>query len=357
MELRKSINWLYENGGPVIRYLTAVNIADDVPSPEVKKLYKQLINSEMIQSRLVNFKPNTEFTGIHNGDRGAFENTVGKLTQIGIRAGYPEFDRKIKPFRIWLKKSMKKAGDGTFEQFSRIIVATYLSKAGFHGDESVRKVFDDRVNHLYKFCRNNNYDIYEDVLKYSGIPKPFRNRPLVKPEIFCDGNARFPWIHDIYMLTADPTREKGNKKERKIDTIIKFILNRKYQLLPDGYGIVKYGKRYYTMGWDIKLPGYFGFDLSKWESGILVQRLELMAHFKAAVQHQWLKQSLKYLGKFKSERGTYIFPRNYLQERKSGYWVLGANMGLEGNRRTKKAIELESTYWMLRIEKLSGNLT
>ncbi len=56
---------------------------------------------------------------------------------------------------------------------------------------------------------------------------------------------------------------------------------------------------------------------------------------------------------YRTERGTYLFPRHDLQERTSGYWVTGAYMGLKESRRPKRVLELESTFWMLRVKKLA----
>ncbi len=46
--------------------------------------------------------------------------------------------------------------------------------------------------------------------------------------------------------------------------------------------------------------------------------------------------------------------KGYLIERPSGYWVLGAYMGLGENRRVKKWAEIESTFWMMKIRKEIG---
>jgi hypothetical protein len=63
---------------------------------------------------------------------------------------------------------------------------------------------------------------------------------------------------------------------------------------------------------------------------------------------------MDYLESYCTNNGTYIFPRSHLQERAIGYWVTGAYMGLEENRRKNMAIELESTFWMLKIKKTAG---
>jgi hypothetical protein len=55
---------------------------------------------------------------------------------------------------------------------------------------------------------------------------------------------------------------------------------------------------------------------------------------------------------FKTDTGTYLIPRSYLLESKRGYYVCGEYMGLEDNRRQRKAIELESTFRMLLLHRV-----
>ena len=84
---------------------------------------------------------------------------------------------------------------------------------------------------------------------------------------------------------------------------------------------------------------------------MLVYRLELMSNVPSARKHPWFQESIERLEQYRTDQDTYIFPRSFLQERPSGYWVTGAYMGLEQNRRKKAALELESTFWMLKIKK------
>jgi hypothetical protein len=75
-----------------------------------------------------------------------------------------------------------------------------------------------------------------------------------------------------------------------------------------------------------------------------------MSHFRPAVQSGWFKKCLNHLEEFRTPSGTYCFPSNYLIDKKDGFYVLGGMMGLE-DKRTKKSLELESTFWMLLIKK------
>ena len=54
----------------------------------------------------------------------------------------------------------------------------------------------------------------------------------------------------------------------------------------------------------------------------------------------------------RTPRGTYHFPARYLREQPSGYWVQGAYMRLQENRRARLSLELESTFRMLKIKRL-----
>ena len=54
---------------------------------------------------------------------------------------------------------------------------------------------------------------------------------------------------------------------------------------------------------------------------------------------------------FWTDKGTYRFPREYLQENNNEYWIGSSHMGLEENRRTNLALELESTFWKVEFLK------
>jgi hypothetical protein len=107
------------------------------------------------------------------------------------------------------------------------------------------------------------------------------------------------------------------------------------------------------MGWSVHLPGYDGlaFDRSM-HAHMFVQRLELMAHFPRARRSAWFSRCLEHLHSFRTAEGTYRFPACYLREGSSGYWVQGAYMRLEGNRRARQSLNLDSTFRMCMIKRL-----
>jgi hypothetical protein len=121
-------------------------------------------------------------------------------------------------------------------------------------------------------------------------------------------------------------------------------------------------RRYFSMGWSIHLPGYgspFGADgpgpafYRSIHECMFVQRLELMAHFQVAHESKWFRDSIHHLQAFQADQGTYRFPGRYLREGSRGYWVTGAYMRLEENRRARRSLDLDSTFRMCVIENLA----
>jgi len=203
---------------------------------------------------------------------------------------------------------------------------------------------------MYGRARSGDYDIYIDQDAFGDFPSAFRKRPLVNPEFY----DRLPSIWDIYALAHWPEALANDENVHKIDAIIAYILHPDYQALEEGYGVMRAGaRRYYSIGWSIHLPGYDGLEFNRSiHESMLVQRLELMAHFRVARQSQWFQDCMQHLEGFQTDQGTYRLPGRYLREGASGYWVTGAYMRLEENRRARRSLELDSTFRMLKLESL-----
>jgi len=263
-------------------------------------------------------------------------------------------DTRIKPFCKWMFDNADKSGDFLI-QFYKSLVASGLTRAGYYDDKATLNFLITRLGELYKFTSKGSYDIYADTNDYPDIPKAFKDRPLIKPELTPDCRVLLPNIHDIYAFASYPPDIIDKSVKEKIRTVIKYILHPDYQALPEGYGIIRQDKRrYYAMGWSVHLPGYRGFKLNQWHVGFFIQRLELMAHFPISHKHKWFEESLKHIKGFQLTLGQYKLDRTYLKEKPNGYWVTGTYMGLEENRRYPLALNLESTFRILKIKKLAN---
>ncbi len=344
--------WLREHGGPVIRYRTATELLEDPGNVDLGRLRTQLLASPLVRRWLDRLVPGV----LHHSKSTAFENAMGKLVDLGLRAGMAPLDEKAMPFREWFAREMQ-APKGVFSLFYRSIVGSGLVRAGYR-DELLCEFWRRRLDVLSETAVARDYDIYVNQDTYGDYPKAFRQHRLVDPALYPEGELQLPWIHDLYALTHWPTEWRDAQTREKIDSVVSYVLHPDYQAMPEGYGTMRAGKRrYYAIGWSVHLPSCHRLELLDYSSRYLVQRLELMAHFREARGHPWFKRCLGFLEGLRIGGGTYLFPRPYLRELKQGYWVHGACMGLEENRRPKRALELESTFRMVKIRSLTGTFS
>ncbi len=340
--------WLLEHGGAVVRYRTATELLDHPDSVDLDRLTQELLASPLVQRWLARLVPGV----LHHSKTTAFENAVGKLVDLGLRTGMAPLDERAKPFREWFAGEMR-TPNGVFSLFYRSIVGSGLVRAGYR-DEALRRFWRGRLDVLSEMTATPTYGIYVDQDTFGDYPDAFRQHRLVDPALYPKGEFRLPWIHDVYALARWPNEWRDAPTREKIDSVVSYVLHPDYQALPEGYGTMRAGKRrYYAIGWSVHLPGYPVLRVSDYTSRYLVQRLELMAHFREVLRQPWFKTCLGFLEVFRTGEGTYLFPRPYIRELTQGYWVHGAYMGLEENRRPKRALELESTFRMLKIKKVA----
>jgi hypothetical protein len=324
-------------------------------------LRKELCQSEPVKTWLTRFVPFLLLNDIHGSKDTTLENILGKLSDLGLRRGIVPFDQLTIPYRNWLHDNVKDPPKYIFDVFARTLIAAFLARAGYIDETAVGEVLRDRLKTIYDFVCQGSYDIYVNLDDYPKMPGSFKVRPLINPNLCLNGNLQLPWIYDIIGLSAFLPDCGTKTDQEQADTIINYILTERYQKLPDGYGIfLAENRRYYAMGWSVHLPGFVD-KLSEdvitdqvplWLMGAFIQRLVMMGQFILTRKHPWFINSLNHLEGFKTELGTYRFPRSYLPEKTSGYWVTGARMGIEKNRKTQLALELESTFWMVKLKGL-----
>ena len=102
MDFVDLIDWLIRNAGPVIKYRTIVDVRDEQNVGIVGVVLKDLFASPLVKYWLSRLKPTVDLKQLHSSNPDAYENVMGKLVQLGIRAGLQPFDNKTLPFRTWL---------------------------------------------------------------------------------------------------------------------------------------------------------------------------------------------------------------------------------------------------------------
>jgi hypothetical protein len=75
-----------------------------------------------------------------------------------------------------------------------------------------------------------------------------------------------------------------------------------------------------------------------------------MSHFEIARKSKWFHDCLNYFEQFKTEKGTYIFPKEYLHKKYiEAAFLKEMNMSLKRNERELLKRELVSTMKMVEI--------
>ncbi|MGD9381330.1 MAG: hypothetical protein PVI03_02700 [Candidatus Thorarchaeota archaeon] len=341
----EALDWLLANSGPVIRFQIVVDLLQEQDVGRVSSVLTDLLASPLVVEWLDRLTQGFQMKDLHSSKPVAFENTMGKLGELGMRAGLQPFDSKTLPFRAWLTDTAEDEIEHPFRVFLRTIVASFLSFTGYSSTEPVYNVLEERLESTYSFAKNPDFgQVYVGKRGNDG---------LVNPRLYPDQQFVLPWIHDIRGFASSDQILTDSHLCQKAETVVSMVLRPEYQELQPGYGLMKYKDRGYKSGWSVHLPGFFSEPSNASMPSILLI-LPIMAPFKTARESDWFKRMVERLETCITEYGTYRFPREWVPEKREGYWVNGAYMALEENRRRKSAIESESTFRMFRIKHLMG---
>jgi hypothetical protein len=325
-----------ENAGPVVRYRTMTELMNVNDAELLRNTLSDVLSLPQTQKRLTQLK-NLDFNRIHGSDSTHLENVLPMLNDFGLYFGMDSFLNDVKN-----NSSESEAFYGN-ANYNGIISYPFLLRSRYPINGLLEFVIE-RINTIYDFTRRMDFDIYDDAANHKNVPKPFRDRPIIKPSVACGNICRLPLIYDIVAMAEVYNRVPADIKH-KIDNIVGYILSHNYDTVVFGYGILSAGSRkYYSMGWDCKKP----FNDDQDYSYPNLHRLLLYSCFPTAVKSIWIKNAIDFLTQYKTSNGTYVFPKDYLRETDSN-WVLGSHMSLAENRRKKDWIEIESTFYMQKL--------
>ncbi len=346
--------WLIDNAGPIIRFRTIVDIFEEQDVGVVSKALKDLTESPEVVKWFGFIEHGLALNDVHSGRQNAFENVIGKLVQLGWRAGLQPFDNKTLFYRVWLSENVEKEPVAAHDVFKKSLIASVLARAGYQTVEAVQKQILSRLNTIHKFAKDPDFSqIYVDKLEYQGIPKGLASHDLINPQLYPGQQFALPWIHDVFAFSHLNIVHENDQYHDKAERILEMILTPEYQSLPWSYGIARYGKRYYVVGWAANLPGYSKNPEGRMFAGMLLA-LDALAPFACIRKSHWFQNSMRYLDEFRTEAGTYSFPRSWLPEKKRGYWIGGEYMAFDNRKGRKNAIEVESTFRVLSIRRRAG---
>ena len=347
--------WLMENGGASIRYRVARELLRETSC--MQHLQDHLVNDPQAQLWLTHLKamPPIRLNDIHGSGDGQFENAMAKLLRLGFHAGIPAFDALVAPYLDQLAQVSAHAACQR-ASFSAIVLSGLLVAAGYRTDALLHHVRGSLAE-LARYATQGRPELYEEERStYRGIPPVWRDKPLIKPALIARYGYCFPLVYDLYALGS--LYGEDRQMDTWIDAILGCVLSEAFHsTVADGYGILAADHgRYYAMGWDPKLPGYFDVDDAiEHCPNRMVLYAELLSPLPAATSTTWYNAVASHLASLCSQDGQVCFPSHYLPET-SGYAVTGSHMGLGENRRRRQWRVLESTFVLYRMHSLSkGN--
>lgn len=339
-DITEMYTFLYEYGNPIIKNEAAIHLGI-----HTDELRLSMVRCPEVQYWIECLHYFITKPQVHNGTDTCFENAMHKLLSYGVNESD---DRRIREVNAFILKILENKHDNKyfFDSVNATILASWLAGMGYTG-KIVTGILKERVDAVYSFVKKKDYNIYTDPKGYPAIPKARAMHPLVKPEAYENNVWRLPTIHDIFAYIQLSGIVKDEQVQQKIDVILEYIFDERYQRLYNGYGLMLVPpNKYYSMGWSMHLCRYF--ENGQTDNSAIVWQMALMSNFMKARETEWFKNNLEYLGSFEKD-GLYEFPASLLREEKNRYYVLGYHMGLGETKKNKLRIKLESTAWMLRI--------
>jgi hypothetical protein len=331
-------SFLLTHGGPILRWLTAAQLAPGDPTIDREALYADLLANPEVRRWL-------DLLGsgpVHHSKDSSVENVLAKLGEYGLRAGMPEMDERALPYCA--------IGEGEPYHDEALILVSFLVRAGYAGEARVASWLDQRIEVLYDQACRADYDLYMSEVERQCLP-PSQRDLHGSPKLFYQLRFNNHWsvlglptCYDLYAFAYLPKSDLLT--QRKVEAIITYLLHPDFQETPGGYIWNPSLRRSYATGRVflacLPLPD---------ETAKLVMFLEMLAQFECGRASDWFLRGMAHLETFRTGYGTYCFPAEYLSEKSSYYLYAGMHMGLGEWPRNLPALELESTFRMLRLKK------
>ncbi len=335
------ISFLLTEGGPILRWRTATELAPDDPTIDRNALLADLLVCPEV-SRWLNLLGSGT---VHQSKDSSSENMLAKLGEYGLHAGLAELDKRTLPYCA--------VGESQPYHDEALILVPFLVQLGYESETQVANWLTRRIDILYQLACTNNYDLYMDEAERQCLP-PSQRELHGSPKLFYKQHFNNHWnglgLPTCYDLYALAYLSKGDPLvRRKVESIVMYLLHPDFQDTRGGYIWNPVLHRPYVAG-----RVFLACLPRQNEPQKLVLFLEMMAQFESGRTSDWFSRGMVHLETFRTVRGTYLLPSDYLSEKSSYYLYAGMHMGLGEWPRQSRALELESTFRMLRLKVLSG---
>lgn len=358
-------NWLLEQGGPAIKLRLSALQDFNKSQNEISSFVSALLDLDDVHSildKLDGFqtperdKKTLEHL-IHFYKDTCIESFFPLITDLGFKAGIPIFDEKLIPVKNVFQYLYASADEYDYCFNFSLMLYRFFYISGYLFPEA-EDFLIKRLNAVHKAASENLLDIYQDESKLPKKPEIWAEIGILKNELNpfkYTAQKPLPTIYDIWSFAYYTQYCSDPEIIQKINDVITYVLNPDFQKIREGYGLlwVESRRMYHACGWSPTLP-IFDTDGHLIQSGPFppLEYLDIMSHFELTHKSQWFQDSLKHLDQFKTERGTYIFPNEYLHKKYIDKAYLNeSNLSLKRNERDLRKRELVSTMKMVEIFK------
>lgn len=292
---------------------------------------------------------------IHYYKDTCIDNFFPSIMDMGFRAGIPIFDDKMVSAANTFKYLFARANEVVPSYGYTLMLHRFFFMSGYLFPEVIESI-ENRLSAIHKAAKENIFDIYQDDRKLPKKPKIWADVGVLKDELnpfSFYAEKPLPTIYDIWSLAYYSDICTSQTKAQKINDIVEYILDTKFQSIREGYGLiwVKSRRIYHACGWSPTLPLYEieGCPTQSAPFPVL-DYLDFMSHFRAAIKSSWFHNCLNHFEQYKTKKGTYIFPKKYLHKKYIDKVFLNEkNLHLKRDERELLKRELVSTMKMVEI--------
>jgi len=326
----KACEWLIKNADIPILYRIFRELLHDIKT--AKKIESELLENPTVLSWIKNLKPNIppQHKSMEHGSFDfCFENAILKIINFGLHGDLPQVVDAVNFYVHNMKNTVVPYRKG--QLFFAILISNLLSMVDIKDEKTLQYMLGS-LDEMYNFTKKKNYDIYlskEKITELTRIPKIWKdNKNFIKPKITKELGFSYPLIYDILGMHK-LYNLKNPHVNKKIDNIINYISTDEFhKKISDGYGILtEENGTYHSMGWDPKYPGWCNVTdyMEKGNVPKLLFFAQYIVKYPLALKTKWFRDLMNYLEKYRTERSTYIFLKEWMKE-SSGDAVHGYHM-------------------------------
>ena len=371
-----NLQWLLENGGPAIQLrLSALQNSIDKDTENAVSELLEIDNVRTILNYFNAFQTQNRDTKtlehlIHYYKENCLETFFPQVMDLGFRAGIPAFDEKMPSVAAVFKHVYRIANDQANEPISggerqacfsfSIMLHRYFFSFSYLFPEVVESL-DVRLNKIYNAANEKTFVIHQDESKLPKKPPIWADLHVLKDEMNpwkVTAEKPLPMWFDVWALAYYKDKCTDSETIRKINEIVAYILTSDFQKV-SAEGALLYVKEkriYHANGLGLTLPLYetenHDTTANPYIQGNPLWFVDIMSHFETARVSKWFYDCLNHLEQFKTEKGTYIFPKEYINKKYIDKAFLNkVNISLKGNAREQVKRELVSTMKIMEIYK------